>query len=125
MHSHKFFHVECHAGVFYDNTIDSCCAVLCFIIVLVAQGPIPECFTNSKSLKHLYLSDNALTGPLPDFSADSSLQLFFVRNQVANGQPTLTGSIPASLGSAAALQYLQLANNGLTGSMGELPANLK
>jgi hypothetical protein len=36
----------------------------------------------SKSLRHLYLSDNALTGPLPDFSADSALQLLFLRNQV-------------------------------------------
>jgi hypothetical protein len=36
----------------------------------------------SKSLRHLYLSDNALAGPLPEFSPDSALQLLFLRNQV-------------------------------------------
>lgn len=89
------------------------------------QGAIPECFLQSKTLKHLYLSDNALSGPLPDFSADSTLQLLFLRNQIYDNKPSLTGPLPASLGSAAALQYLQLANNGLSGNMVELPANMK
>lgn len=90
------------------------------------QGKIPECFTQPKNLLHLYLSDNALTGPLPDFSADSSLELLFARDQHdVNGKPCLGGTLPASLGSAAKLQHLQLSNSGLTGTIGELPANMK
>jgi hypothetical protein len=89
------------------------------------QGSIPDCFTKSNTLKHLYLSDNALSGPLPDFSADSALQLLFVRNQQANGQPTLSGALPASLAAAAGLQYLQVAANALSGGIPELPASLK
>jgi hypothetical protein len=60
----------------------SCCAV---------QGTIPECFTQSKTLRHLYLSDNALAGPLPEFSADSTLQLLFLRNQVRASSSILDG----------------------------------
>jgi Ran GTPase-activating protein (RanGAP) involved in mRNA processing and transport len=92
---------------------------------MYVQGPIPECFTQSKTLKHLYLSDNALSGPLPEFSAESTLQLLFVRNQIHDEKPSLTGPLPASLASATALQYLQMANNGLSGPMVELPANMK
>uniref|UniRef100_A0A383WD12 Malectin-like domain-containing protein n=1 Tax=Tetradesmus obliquus TaxID=3088 RepID=A0A383WD12_TETOB len=88
-------------------------------------GSIPECFTQPKGLLHLYLSDNALSGPLPDFSADSSLQLLFARDQFRDGKPSLGGSLPASLANARNLQYLQLSNTGLTGGIGELPANMK
>lgn len=95
-----------------------CCPCVC-------QGPIPECFTQSKTLKHLYLSDNSLLGPLPEFSPDSSLQLLFLRNQIFDNKPSLTGPLPASLASASALQYLQLANNGLSGKMVELPQAIK
>lgn len=89
------------------------------------QGSIPECFTQPKGLLHLYLSDNALSGPLPDFSADSSLQLLFARDQFRDGKPSLGGSLPASLAAAKNLQYLQLSNTGLTGGIGELPAGMK
>jgi Leucine-rich repeat (LRR) protein len=89
------------------------------------QGTVPECFTQPKNLLHLYLSDNALSGPLPNFSADSSLQLFFARDQYRDGRPSLGGSLPASLANAKNLQYLQLSNTGLTGGIGVLPANMK
>lgn len=45
--------------------------------------------------------------------------------QVHDQKPSLTGPLPASLAAATALQYLQLANNGLSGNMVDLPANLK
>ncbi|KAF6253460.1 hypothetical protein COO60DRAFT_419479 [Scenedesmus sp. NREL 46B-D3] len=88
-------------------------------------GSIPSCFTQPATLLHLYLSDNALSGPLPDFSADSSLQLLFARDQYRDGAPSLGGSLPASLASARNLQYLQLSNAGLSGGIGELPAGMK
>lgn len=45
--------------------------------------------------------------------------------QVHDQKPSLTGPLPASLAAATALQYLQLANNGFSGNMIDLPANLK
>jgi hypothetical protein len=48
-----------------------------------------------------------------------------VHNQVYDNKPSLTGPLPASLATATALKYLQLANNGLGGQMVELPANMK
>jgi hypothetical protein len=89
------------------------------------QGTIPDCFTTATTLKHLYLSDNSLSGPLPEFAADSALQLFFVRNQQREGKPTLSGAIPASVASATNLQYLQLASNALSGGLAGLPNGLK
>lgn len=85
------------------------------------QGVIPDCLTRTESLLHLYLSDNALRGPLPDFSPTTSLQLLFARDQAVDGAPSLTGPLPASLASAPHLAYLQLSNVGLTGSIGTLP----
>jgi hypothetical protein len=112
------------------SSLEACCGssllhIHYFPFPSILQGPIPECFTQSKTLKHLYLSDNSLSGPLPDFSPDSSLQLLFLRNQIYDSKPSLTGPLPASLATATALQYLQLANNALSGPMVELPAEMK
>jgi hypothetical protein len=53
------------------------------------------------------------------------MQLLFARDQYRDGRPSLGGSVPASLANARNLQYLQLSNTGLTGGIGELPANMK
>lgn len=64
-------------------------------------------------------------GPLPEFHADSSLQLLFAREQRGpDGSPSALGPLPASLATAESLELLQLSNVGLTGSLPPLPARL-
>src|SRR5262249_49140314 len=74
------------------------------------SGPIPAPL--SPSLGLLLLSNNALSGPIPDaFASLTKLtDLRLNRNR-------LSGPIPASLKDAPALQVLRLDHNRLTGTL--------
>lgn len=79
------------------------------------QGSIPECFTKSPSLLHLYLTGNKLTGPISDFTDTAPLQLLFAWQQQDEGG--ITGSVPSSIGGLANLKYVHLGANSLEGSI--------
>ncbi|KAJ6340537.1 hypothetical protein OIU77_008325 [Salix suchowensis] len=77
------------------------------------NGSIPQ----SETLSFLDLSDNLLTGQLPDcFMNWSTLAVLNLANN------NLSGEIPSSVGSLFSLQTLSLNNNSL---YGELPMSLK
>jgi Leucine-rich repeat (LRR) protein len=61
------------------------------------------------SLKTLWLQSNSFTGPIPEFSPDSLLVDFSVRDN------SLTGVVPPSLIGIASLQVVKLSNNKFQG----------
>ncbi|KAG2561840.1 hypothetical protein PVAP13_8KG232900 [Panicum virgatum] len=69
------------------------------------------------SLKTLWLHSNKFTGPIPDFSPDSQLVDFNVRDN------SLTGVVPPSLIGIASLQDVKLSNNHFQGPMPKFTAN--
>ncbi|CAL5363248.1 unnamed protein product [Camellia sinensis] len=66
------------------------------------------------SLQVLYVDDNQLSGPLPDFTRFSSLIELFV------GSNQLSGSIPETFRQLPSLVSLQLNGNQITGSLPDL-----
>ncbi|KAJ6373682.1 hypothetical protein OIU78_029379 [Salix suchowensis] len=82
------------------------------------SGPISHiCNIAGETLSFLDLSDNLLTGQLPDcFMNWSTLAVLNLANN------NLSGEIPSSVGSLFSLQTLSLNNNSL---YGELPMSLK
>ena len=74
-------------------------------------GPIPKAFWSSESLKLLDLSDNRLSGSLPEVLKSVNLRVLRLQDN------SLTGGIPAGLASLNRLGLLNLTNNGFTGSL--------
>ncbi|GMP21938.1 hypothetical protein CsSME_00000147 [Camellia sinensis var. sinensis] len=66
------------------------------------------------SLQVLYVFDNRLSGPLPDFTRFSSLI------ELSVGSNQLSGSIPETFGQLSSLVSLQLYGNQITGSVPDL-----
>jgi len=79
------------------------------------SGEIPDSFNELSALRKLTLSENDLTGAIPDLS-DLDLLTHLVLND-----NMLSGSVPMSLGDMAELDYLYLHRNDLSGS---IPAEL-
>ena len=77
-------------------------------------GGIPAGFGNLTDLRVLYLTNNRLSGAIPDLSRTRLEYLNLRRNN-------LTGPIPSWLGGVASLQRLNLRGNRLTGG---IPAEL-
>ena len=74
------------------------------------SGNIPD-FSGASSLQFLYLSNNAFSGSIPDFSGATSLQYLYLNNN------SLTGSIPASLWASSSITDINLSNNLLSGNI--------
>ena len=81
------------------------------------SGPIPDLSAITR-LATLILSGNQLSGPIPDLSAGTSLGTL----NLSDNQ--LRGTIPAWLGSHTDLQILSLRGNRLTGTIPEAVGNL-
>ena len=75
-------------------------------------GPSPLQLSRLRKLKHLDLSYNPFSGPVPDYSR-VKLQALLMRHC------GLTGSLPTTLASMKALLQLDLSSNNLTGRQGE------
>ena len=74
-------------------------------------GVIPASFNDLDALEKLTLSENDLTGEIPDLSdLDNLIWLILSDNN-------LSGSVPATLGDMAELDYLYLHRNDLSGSI--------
>ncbi|KAH7865666.1 hypothetical protein Vadar_009514 [Vaccinium darrowii] len=67
-----------------------------------------------KSLQNLVLSDNRLTGPLPDFTRFSTLMGLYLDNN------RLSGSFPQNFENLPSLVDLSLSGNQITGSLPDL-----
>ena len=82
-------------------------------------GPIPDFVGNLSVLTHLSLGGNGLTGPIPDaLGHPSNLVLLNLRNN------ELSGPIPDALGNLSNLKVLSLSGNDLTGPIPDALGNL-
>ncbi|KAF6253768.1 hypothetical protein COO60DRAFT_1463034 [Scenedesmus sp. NREL 46B-D3] len=89
-------------------------------------GSLPPCMLQDPTLQELYLSQTGLSGALPDVvPANSPLRLLYAINFIQPERTGFTGPLPPSLLSSPSLAYLNLANNALSGSLGQLPATLR
>uniref|UniRef100_A0A0E0BQG0 Uncharacterized protein n=1 Tax=Oryza glumipatula TaxID=40148 RepID=A0A0E0BQG0_9ORYZ len=80
------------------------------------QGPFPHIIFQHKKLRTIDLSNNpGITGSLPNFSQESSLENLFVSST------NFTGTIPSSINNLKSLKKLDL---GASGFSGALPASL-
>ncbi|ORX43956.1 L domain-like protein [Piromyces finnis] len=80
------------------------------------DGLIPPEFGNLLKLKYLNLSNNNLTGPIPqELGKLSNIEIILSNN-------TLTGPIPQEFGNLSKLKTLSLSNNTLSGP---IPKKLK
>lgn len=68
-------------------------------------------YYHNEKVAFLDLSDNNLTGTIPEEIENLDLSFLNLRNN------QLTGEIPASIGNVSTLYYLNIANNKLTGSI--------
>ena len=78
------------------------------------SGTIPTELGELTSLQTLDLSDNMLTGEIPDLSGSTALL------ELHLSQNNLTGGIPTWLENLTALEYLDLSDNMLTGEIPDL-----
>ncbi|CAL9126022.1 unnamed protein product [Musa textilis] len=81
-------------------------------------GPLPDFLGNMRSLSHLKLSYNSLTGEIPASYAALPLQVLWLNNQKApglSGTLDFVGLVPANLTSLPQLQSLHLDNNAFMG----------
>ncbi|CAI9106035.1 OLC1v1005090C1 [Oldenlandia corymbosa var. corymbosa] len=80
------------------------------------SGSLPGwCWTTSADLFYFDLSNNFLTGPVPAFGANHSINSRFGALNLANNH--LTGNIPEELCNLQSLKVISLANNLLTGKI--------
>ncbi|KAJ6825893.1 putative DNA-damage-repair/toleration protein DRT100 [Iris pallida] len=106
-------------GLMSGSLSPSLCALSSLTSLVIADwkqisGPIPSCLPSSlRSLRHLDLVGNRLTGPIPpDVGAMSSLRVLNLADNL------LTGPIPSSLSARLLdLRHLDLSNNRLTGPL--------
>ena len=74
-------------------------------------------------MEELILSENALTGPIPDsFGAVGSVGLLFLRTLRINGN-SLNGGLPELLVNLLSLEVLDVGDNQLTGFVPESIGN--
>lgn len=103
------------------------------------RGSIPQGLAEIKGLRTLNLGHNAFSGPLPDFSGSSLVNLILDRNGFegtvpeslctlenlgafdVSGSTKLRGSLPSCLGELSTLVKLRISDSGLTGNV---PAKL-
>jgi len=78
------------------------------------DGTIPQAIENLTALQFLYLSNNKISGKIPDLSKLSQLQ------QLGLDTNSISGVIPTSLGQCKNLQTLFLQENLLTGGLSAL-----
>ncbi|KAL6507949.1 hypothetical protein OROGR_024144 [Orobanche gracilis] len=72
-------------------------------------GKIPVDLTKLDGLVELWLDNNSLSGPIPDFSGCPSLKKIHLENN------QLSGDLPSSLGDMSNLRELYVQNNRLSG----------
>ncbi|WJX40581.1 hypothetical protein P8452_28039 [Trifolium repens] len=73
------------------------------------NGSLPP-VSNMRQLETMFVSDNKLSGNIPEIKANSLKTLLMERNK-------FSGSIPNSLGDLASLETLDLSSNNLTGEV--------
>ncbi|CAA0830477.1 Leucine-rich repeat protein kinase family protein [Striga hermonthica] len=75
------------------------------------SGSIPAELTKLNGLVELWLDNNSLSGPIPDFSGCLNLRTIHLENN------QLTGDLPSSLGDLSNLRDLYVQNNKLSGNV--------
>ncbi|GAX21202.1 hypothetical protein FisN_26Lh160 [Fistulifera solaris] len=81
----------------------------------ILSGALPTELAKLTNLRQLIMNENALQGPLPtELSEMSKLEQLWLQQQ--NGDYPLGGRLP-SFANAAQLWYMDLSNNGLSGSI--------
>uniref|UniRef100_A0A7N1A470 Protein kinase domain-containing protein n=1 Tax=Kalanchoe fedtschenkoi TaxID=63787 RepID=A0A7N1A470_KALFE len=80
-------------------------------------GDIPAAVFSCASLRHLNMSSNNLTGPVPPVAVTGLETLDLANN-------ALTGEIPVSVGLFAKLKYIDIGGNLLSGKVPETLANM-
>ncbi|KAM7489932.1 hypothetical protein LguiB_027416 [Lonicera macranthoides] len=100
------------------------------------NGSFPKRFGQSSPLEYLDLSENELNVSLPDFASKSSLEILYLdRNKFSGSLPDFTsfsslrelylfgnklnGSFPKHFGQSCPLEYLDVSENELNGSLPE------
>ncbi|CAH9091681.1 unnamed protein product [Cuscuta europaea] len=74
-------------------------------------GNFPTEFTMLRSLTEIWLDNNSLTGPIPDFSGCQNLQIMHLENN------HLTGDLPSYIAYLPSLRELYVQNNMLSGNI--------
>ncbi|CAH9131765.1 unnamed protein product [Cuscuta epithymum] len=74
-------------------------------------GNFPTEFTMLRSLTEIWLDNNSLTGPIPDFSGCQNLQIMHLENN------HLTGELPSYIAHLPSLRELYVQNNMLSGNI--------
>ncbi|KAI8463823.1 MAG: hypothetical protein J3K34DRAFT_474850 [Monoraphidium minutum] len=89
-------------------------------------GAVPSCLLDSPTLEEVFISDTGLSGLLPDvIKPDSPLRILFAVGPGADsGREPLSGALPASLGNAGKLEFLDVSGNGFEGPITALPPSL-
>uniref|UniRef100_A0A6M2F496 non-specific serine/threonine protein kinase n=1 Tax=Populus davidiana TaxID=266767 RepID=A0A6M2F496_9ROSI len=75
------------------------------------SGSVPSDLTKLTGLVELWLDGNSLTGPIPDFSGCTDLEIIHLENN------QLTGELPSSLLNLPNLRELYVQNNKLSGTI--------
>ncbi|XP_045831303.1 receptor-like protein 9DC1 [Trifolium pratense] len=81
------------------------------------NGSLPP-VSNMEQLETIFVSNNQLSGKIPEIKANGFKTLLMERNK-------FSGSIPNSLGDLASLKTLDLSSNNIRGSIPESLENLK
>lgn len=84
------------------------------------EGRLPGCLVNG--LSELYVTGNALGGPLPPFKPSNQLVTLYANQQRGLG---FTGPIPSSISKARELRHVNLGGNKLDGAIPLLPASIR
>ncbi|KAK6140339.1 hypothetical protein DH2020_025934 [Rehmannia glutinosa] len=88
---------------------DPCLPAPCKLSGKNLTGTIPVQLTKLTGLVELWLDNNSLSGPIPDFSGCPALRRIHIENN------QLTGDLPSSLADLSNLRELYVQNNKLSG----------